>query len=90
MQSISTNVAQASLVMYLHTDLILMKLAIAFCTLSDACDSGLRVLSRTPPRYLTLLLSSLRSGPAFKGSCAALLSCCFDLNSMHSVYLSLV
>ena len=38
MQSIMTNVVQASLVMYLQIDFILMKLAIAFCTLRDMCD----------------------------------------------------
>ena len=64
MQSIITNVVQASLVMYLHIDFILMKLAIAFCTLRDTCDSKLRVLSRTPPRYLTWPLCSMKSGPA--------------------------
>ena len=79
MKSISTNVVQASLVMYLHIDFILMKLVIAFCTLRDMCDSKLRVLSRTPPRYLTLLLSSMRSGPALNNSCAALLSCCLEI-----------
>ena len=42
MQSISTNVVQASLVMYLHIDFILMKLAIAFYTLRDTCDSKLK------------------------------------------------
>ena len=74
MQSISTNVVQASLVMYLHIDFILMKLAIAICTLRDTCDSKLMVLSRTPPKYLTLSLSSMRTGSALSGSCAALLS----------------
>ena len=43
------------------------------------------VLSRTHTWYLTLLLSSMRSGPALSGSCAALLSWCFDPNNMHSV-----
>ena len=85
MQSISNNVVQASLVMHLCIDFILMKLAIAFCTLRGTCDSRLRVLSRTPPRYLTLSLSSMRSGPALSGSCAALLSLCFDSNDIHSV-----
>ena len=84
MQSISTNVVKASLVMYFCTDFILMKLVIAFCTFRNICDLNLRVLSRTPPRYLTLLLNSMRSGPAFNGSCAALLSCCFDPNNMYS------
>ena len=51
MQSIMTNVVQASLVMCLHIDFILMKLA-------------------------------MRSGPTLNGSCAALLSCCFDPNNM--------
>ena len=85
MQSITTNVVQASLVMYLHIDLILMKLVIAFCFIRDMCNTKLRVLSRTPPRYLTLLLSSMRSGPALSGSCAVLLSCYFDPNNMYSV-----
>ena len=62
-----------------------MKLVIAFCTLRDICDSKLRVLSRTPPGYLTLLLHSMRSGPALNGLCAALLSCCFDPNNKHYV-----
>ena len=74
MQSISTSVVQASLVIYLHIDFILMMLAIAFCTLRDTFDSKLRVSSRTPPRYLTLPLSSMRSSPAFSGCCAATLS----------------
>ena len=85
MQSISANVVQASLVKYLHIDFILMESVIAFCTLRDTCDSKLRMLSRTPPGYLTLLPSSRRSGPALNGSCAALLSCCFDPNNMYFV-----
>ena len=85
MQSISTNVMVASLVIYLCIDFILMKLVIAFCILRVMCDSKLKVLSKIPPRYLTLLLSSMRSGPALGGSCAALLSCCFDPNNMYSV-----
>ena len=71
--------------MYLYIDFILMILVIAFCTLRVTCDSKLRVLSRTHPRYLTLLFTSTRSGPALNGSCAALLSCCFDPNNMYSV-----
>ena len=49
------------------------------------CDSKVRVLSRTPSRYLTLLLSSVKSGPALSGSCAALLGCCFDPNNKFSI-----
>ena len=64
-----------------------MKIAIAFCTLRDICDSKLRVLSRNPPRYLTLSLSSMRSGPTLSGSCTALLSCCPNQNNIHSVLL---
>ena len=64
MQSIITIVVQASLAMYLYIDFILMKLAIAFCTLRDMCDSKLRALSRTPPRYFTLPLSTMKYGPA--------------------------
>ena len=85
MQTISTNVVQASLVMYLHINFILIMLAISFCTLRGTCDSKLRVLSRTPPRYLILLLSSMRSGPDLSGSCAALLSWCLNPNNIHSV-----
>ena len=85
MQSISTNVMQASLVMYLHTDFILMMLVLAFCTFRHIFDSKLRVLSGTPFRYLTLLLNSMRFGTTLSGSCAALLSCCFDPNNMYSV-----
>ena len=84
MQSISTNMVQASLVMYLCIDFILMKLAIAFCTLRYMWFM-LRVLSRTPPRYLTLSLSCMRSGPTLSGSSAVLLSWCFNPNNVNFV-----
>ena len=51
-----------------------MNLFIAFCTLRDMCESKLRVL-----------FISMRPGPASNGSCAALVSLCFDPNNMYSV-----
>ena len=86
MQSSSINVVQTSLVFYLCIAFISMELVIAFCTFRELCDSKMRVLSRTPPRYLTLLLSSMRAGPTLIGFCATLLSCCFDPNNMYSLF----
>ena len=86
MHNIGKSVVQASQVIYLHMDLTLMKLAIAFWTFDDMCWSKDSVLSRRVPRYFTLLLSLMRSGPAWRGSRFILVSCWCDPNMIYFVF----